>query len=153
MNVAELRSEAKPRKAFQKLYKHALALEKSLGRNLPDDVNCVLLIGYFHHEVKNGGFAQFFTNPGGRKTNETIRALVAVGAARQEEMLRRVNRLLLNWEESDDARTLGELIFGDEGVLAELKAWDREYWSTQAEVCVACVEFAVERADVFQISG
>ena len=151
MNAEELRSEVNPFRAFRKLYKHVLSIESSVGGAGESPVKCVLLIGYFHFEVKNGGFAQYFTNPGGRGASETIRALAAVGAPNQEKMLRSAFSLFESWEKGNKTQTLGEFVFGERGILPELNKLDRLYWASQREVCVACVSFALLNADAFQI--
>lgn len=67
---------------------------------MPKILKTVYLVNEYESEVNNGGFHQFFTNPSGKYTNETIESLQLIGAEKSKELLEEALAILLKHNET-----------------------------------------------------
>ncbi len=81
----------KPRKAFTAIGKHLQSVGGLSGQaTLPAAGRAILMVFHFHHEVFNGGFAQYFTNAAGSDCHFVLKYLQSMGCGKQHDLLLRM---------------------------------------------------------------
>jgi Domain of unknown function (DUF4375) len=89
-------------------------------------------VGYCIHqletEVSSGGFHQFFTNPSGAFTRETLKALTAVGATATRALLERAIAIAYPEGFPADASDHQDALADYADVPAAFEAVDSAFW-------------------------
>lgn len=97
-----------------RLFRHLLSKERQL---LPDEDLSIfereyLCIAHFDAEVRNGGLAQFFTNPYGKTYARVLQALRSIGAEAQASLIDEFLSHVPEGINPGDRNQMGTFLFG-----------------------------------------
>ena len=105
-----------------------LLADKAEFRRLERKVQVAYCLHRLEAEVNNGGFHQFFSNSTGEYVTETIQALVAIGATKTSELLKRAVSIGFPGGYPSDASEYESAVADFDDVVDHLDALDQEFF-------------------------
>jgi len=138
------------------LFVSTSAIGDKSGANYPDDFGNIPEEGYnslaepqriaycifwLEAEVNNGGFHQFFHNPSGLRTPDTLKALDAIGAQKTKELLRGASAAAYENGFPPDPTNHQDLLQDDDATVDRLDELDARFFMYEDDLTALVNKF------------
>lgn len=112
---------------------------------LNESQKILLIVENLEREINNGGFHQFYWNSSGDYANETINALIRIGANKTAEIVKKANSEFKNGSvPKDRAERQNELELIEEKAEENWNKCDSEFYEYQDDLTELLIAFVIK---------
>lgn len=118
---------------------------------LNESQKVLLIVGNLEREINNGGFHQFYFNSSGDYANETIDALIKIGANKTAEIVKKANSEFKNGIlPKDRVERQNELELIEEKGEGNWNKCDSEFYEYQDDLTELLIAFVIKNKRDFE---